>query len=172
MIHALEDQKPTGRERIDWKLVTDLPVESMHGAIEKLDWYSMRWKIETFHKILKSGCKAENSNLRTAERLTNLLAIYCILSWRIFCLCMVNRADPEAPASMVFTETELHIMDALLQQTAPIRQDLALPQCRGTAGRLLGSQRRPASWEHGPLAGIRSLDRHPPRLRSRCATCG
>jgi hypothetical protein len=44
----------------------------------------MRWEIETFHKILKSGCKAEQSKLRTAERLVNLLAIFCILSWHIF----------------------------------------------------------------------------------------
>ncbi|SPP98174.1 protein of unknown function [Bradyrhizobium vignae] len=40
----------------------------------------MRWKIEVFHKILKSGCKAEDSKLRTAERLANLMAVFCILS--------------------------------------------------------------------------------------------
>ena len=43
--------------------------------MEKLHWYSMRWKIETFHKILKSGCKAEESRLRTAARLANLIAV-------------------------------------------------------------------------------------------------
>lgn len=132
VIHAREDKEPADRERIDWKLVTDLPVESMHCAIEKLDWYAMRWKIETFHKILKSGCRAEEVKLRTAERLTNLLAIYCILSWRIFWLCMVNRADPEAPASLVFTETELQIMDTLSSKGSvrqvSVRDDSALFQ--------------------------------------------
>ena len=57
----------------------------------------MRWKIETFHKILKSGCRAEQSKLRTAERLVNLLAMFCILGWRIFWLTMINRAVPQAP---------------------------------------------------------------------------
>jgi hypothetical protein len=33
-----------------------------------LEWYSLRWKIETFHKIMKSGRRAEESKLRTAER--------------------------------------------------------------------------------------------------------
>ena len=28
----------------------------------------MRWKIETFQKILKSGCRAEDSKLRTPPR--------------------------------------------------------------------------------------------------------
>ena len=37
-----------------------------------------------FHKILKSGCKAEAANLRTAQRLTNLIALFCILAWRVF----------------------------------------------------------------------------------------
>ena len=54
VIHAQERGAPIGRERIDWKLITDLPVRSRDEAVEKLKWYSMRWKIETFHKILKS----------------------------------------------------------------------------------------------------------------------
>jgi hypothetical protein len=56
----------------------------------------MRWKIETFHKILKSGFKAEEVRLRTAERIVNLIAIFCILSWRVFWMTMLNRFLPEA----------------------------------------------------------------------------
>ena len=74
IIHASERGTPTGRKPIDWKLITDLPVRTRAAAIEKIDWYAMRWKIEVFHKILKSGCKAEESKLRTAERLANLMA--------------------------------------------------------------------------------------------------
>ena len=36
-------------------------------AIGKLNWYALRWKIEVFHKILKSGCKAEESKLRSPK---------------------------------------------------------------------------------------------------------
>jgi hypothetical protein len=48
VIHAQERGMPQGREKIDWKLITDLPVSSREEAMEKLRWYSMRWKIETF----------------------------------------------------------------------------------------------------------------------------
>ena len=113
-IHARETRAPKDRERIDWKLLTDLPVTCLREAAEKLDWYAMRWKIETFHKILKSGCKAEDAKLRTAERLTNLIAVYCILSWRVFWLCMMNRAMPAASASLVFTDTERQLLDHLV----------------------------------------------------------
>ena len=94
-------------------MITNLPVRSREEAIEKLKWYSMRWKIETFHKILKSGCKAEESRLRTAQRLTNLIAIFCILSWRIFWLTMMNRAVPNASPTLAFTALEIHLLDRL-----------------------------------------------------------
>ena len=93
VIHAREDNAQSGTEGIDWKLLTDLPVASLEEAVEKLKWYAMRWKIETFHKILKSGCRAEESRLRTAARLTNLLAIFCILSWRVFWLTMTAQRE-------------------------------------------------------------------------------
>ena len=78
----------------------------------------MRWKIETFHKILKSGCRAEDSRLRTADRLTNLIAIYCILSWRIFWLTMLNRADPRTSPTEVFTDAEIDVLDRMSPKTS------------------------------------------------------
>ncbi len=81
VIHAREKAPPSEHDRIDWKLLTDLPVVTSGDAIEKLNWYALRWKIEVFHKILKSGCKVEESRLRTAERLVNLIATLCVLSW-------------------------------------------------------------------------------------------
>ena len=46
VLHAREPEEPVGRPRIDWKLITDLPVESHADAVGKLHWYAMRWKIE------------------------------------------------------------------------------------------------------------------------------
>ena len=83
---------------LQWKRITSLPVRSKAEAVEKIDWYAMRWKIETFHKILKSGCRAEDSRLRTAERLTNLIAIYCILSSRIFRVTMIALRTVSVPS--------------------------------------------------------------------------
>ncbi|MEZ6070592.1 MAG: IS4 family transposase [Pirellulales bacterium] len=113
VIHAWERGTPEGRKAICWKLLTDLPVESRDAAIEKLQWYSQRWKIETLHKTLKSGCKAEDAKLRTAERLTNLIAVFCIIAWRVFWLTMVHRTNPKTPAEEVFTETEIRILNHL-----------------------------------------------------------
>jgi len=115
VIHAEERGKPKNRKKIDWKLITDLPVNSRRDAIEKLEWYSLRWKIEVFHKILKSGCRAEQSKLRTAERLVNLISIFCILSWRVFWITMINRSSPNSSATLALTQLEMRLLNRLLQ---------------------------------------------------------
>ena len=87
-----------------------------------MDWYAQRWKIETFHKVLKSGCRVEDAKLRTAERLTNLIAVFCIVAWRVFWLTMVNRTNPSTSADVVFTKTEIAILNHVAsdpQQPAP-----------------------------------------------------
>jgi hypothetical protein len=114
VIYAQEREAPSGRDPIDWKLITDLPVSTPLEAVEKLQWYASRWKIETFHKILKSGCKAQESKLRTADRLVNLIAVLCILGWRIFWMTMLNRSALEAPTSVAFTDTECQLLDHLV----------------------------------------------------------
>jgi hypothetical protein len=114
VIYAQELGTPKDREPIDWKLLTDLPVGSRAEAIQKLVWYASRWKVETYHKILKSGCKAEASRLRTADRLVNLISVFCILSWRLFWMTMLNRSDSGMPAGHVFSITERQLLDHLV----------------------------------------------------------
>ncbi|HEX4114028.1 MAG TPA: hypothetical protein VH020_15960 [Stellaceae bacterium] len=75
-----------------------------------------------FHKILKSGCKAEESKLRTAQRLTNLVSIFCILSWRIFWMTMLNRSAPDALPTLALTATEISVLDRLVNDKSQARR--------------------------------------------------
>jgi hypothetical protein len=122
VIHAEERGTPRNRKRIDWKLITDLPLGSRADAIEKLEWYALRWKIEVFHKILKSGCKAEESKLRTAQRLANLISVFCILSWRVFWMTMLNRSVPDAQPTLALTATEIALLDRLVSDRPQARR--------------------------------------------------
>ena len=90
-------------------------MRSCQEALQRLAWYAMRWKIELFHKILKSGCRAEASRLRTAERIVNLIAVFCILSWRIFWMTMMNRVAPAASPLIALTPLETRLLDELLR---------------------------------------------------------
>ena len=112
-IHAQEVATPLDREQIDWKLVTNQPVNDFAGAVEKLGWYALRWKIEVFHKIMKSGLRAEEAKLRTAERLVTLLALITVVGWRIFWITMSARAHPDAESETVLTPSEIAALDRI-----------------------------------------------------------
>lgn len=71
----------------------------------------MRWKIEVFHKILKSGCRAEQAKLRTTARLSNLLALLCVVGWRVYWLTMAARVVPDAGPEVAFTPAEVAVLD-------------------------------------------------------------
>jgi hypothetical protein len=100
--------------RIEWKLLTDLPVENCAEAVEKIRWYAMRRKIEVFHKLLKSGCRAEDAKLRTADRLANLVTVFCIISWRVLWLIMLARTAPDATPTVALTDAEVVLLDRLV----------------------------------------------------------
>ena len=118
ILHASEAAEPQGRTRINWKLATDLPITSMDEAVEKLRWYACRWKIELFHKVLKSGCRAEAARLRTAERLTKLIAVFSVIAWRCFWTAMIARAAPQGPAQVALTPAEIDVLDKAVRDRA------------------------------------------------------
>lgn len=150
VIHARERGKPEGRPALDWRLITNLKIDTAEEAVEKLGWYAMRWKIEVFHKILKSGCRAEEAKLRTAERLVNLIAIFCLLSWRIFWMTMINRTAPNAPPTLVLTDDECTILDsAIPDRTGAKGHDPTLAKYLSKIARLGGYLAR----SHDPPPG-------------------
>ena len=53
---------------------------------------------------------AEESHLRTAQRLTNRIALMCVLGWRIFWLTMMNRVAPDGSAGLVLTQQETNLL--------------------------------------------------------------
>ena len=130
VVHAREQEThPKDRERIHWKLLTDLPVNTRRDAIEKLQWYALRWQIETFHKILKSGCKADESKLRTTGRLVNLISISCILSWRVFWMTMINRSAEIFLPEVALTKQEIKILDIAVKDKPhkrPVKKTLSV----------------------------------------------
>ncbi len=158
VIYAQEASAPRGREKIDWKLITNLPVRSRKDALEKLAWYAMRWRIETFHKILKSGCRAEASKLRTAQRIVNLIAVFCVLSWRIFWMTMMNRVAPAASPLVALTGIETQLLDTLLPEM-PKRRKATLSTYLIKIARLGGYLARANDSPPGNMVMWRGLSR-------------
>jgi hypothetical protein len=107
VISATEVDPPNEEERIDWKLLTDIPIASFDEAFEKINWYTMRWKVEVFHKVLKSGCRILDCRLQSADRLIRYVALMCVVAWRIFWMTNVTRINSEIRPAAVLTPEEM-----------------------------------------------------------------
>jgi len=105
-VQVCEVEPPAEGEPIAWLLFTTVAVETVDDAIERVQWYSCRWGIEVWHRILKSGCRLEARQFQKAERLRRALALSSVLAWRIFYATMLARAIPEAPCSVLLEPDE------------------------------------------------------------------
>ncbi len=88
-VYVIEKYPPFGEEPMNWILLTNININNFEEAVEKIQWYCLRWRIEVFHKILKSGLKVEECRLQTADRLIRFLTIISIIAWRIFFITLV-----------------------------------------------------------------------------------
>jgi hypothetical protein len=119
-IHAVwvrEIDPPEGIEALNWMLLSDLPVATAAEAWERLQWYQRRWLIEEWHRALKTGCNAEGREFKTAEALKRVLAFDMIVAWRVLACIKIGRAMPQLPASLLYTEDELAMLQALSKKT-------------------------------------------------------
>lgn len=66
----------------------------------------MRWNIEVYHRVLKSGCRIEDRRLGDAKTLQAFLAIDLAVAWRIFRLTILGRKVPDVSCEVFFREEE------------------------------------------------------------------
>ena len=101
-----EEDAPEGVEPLEWMLLSTMEVAGFEQAVEKIVWYTQRWGIEVYHRILKSGCKIEERQLGAAERIEACLAVDMIVAWRIFHLAKLGRETPDVPCTVYFEEAQ------------------------------------------------------------------
>ena len=109
-VHAFEPSPPAGAEALEWLLLTTLPVGTADEARRILDLYALRWRIEDWHRILKTGCEIEKSGFRTAERMKAAVTINAVIAWRLAALTLMGRDTPELPAHRMFAASEIAML--------------------------------------------------------------
>ncbi len=112
LVHVQETSVPRdGSDPLEWFLLTSLPVKQAAAAEQLLDYYRLRWRIEDWHRILKSGCKAEFLNLQTADRLERVITIKAVIAWRLHAMVLLGRDTPELPAEVLFSHLEIRMLE-------------------------------------------------------------
>jgi hypothetical protein len=122
-VYAREEAAPEGVTPVEWLLLSTAPVTSAEEAVERLQWYSCRWGIELFHKVLKSGCAIEARQLESADRLKRCLVLYSVIAWRILYGTMLARVGPELPCTVLLEREEWEALYCRIHRvsTAPAR---------------------------------------------------
>ena len=112
VLHAVEEHPPPGVARVEWCLLTTLPLAAPADAIQCLRWYCLRWRIEDWHRVVKSGCRIEALAHETAERLRRAIALNLVIAWRLMLMTLLGRETPALPAEVLFSDLELQVLQA------------------------------------------------------------
>jgi hypothetical protein len=145
-----EVDPPAGVQLVEWILLTNVPVECLEDACERIAWYECRWIIEEYHKALKTGCGVETLQFTTEERLKPAIALISVVA--LFLLNLRNasrRADAKERLATDLMPSLYVVMLSLWRYKQP-RNDLTVHEFYYALARLGGHQNRkhdhPPGW--------------------------
>ena len=119
VLFIVERHPPDGAKALRWVLLSTVPICSRKEALRCLRWYALRWRIEEWHRVLKSGCRIESHQHRTADGLTRAICIDAVVAWRVMLLALLGREIPEMPCELVFSSWECRVLERLQPLVAP-----------------------------------------------------
>ena len=156
VVYVVEVDPPAGVEPICWVLLTSLPVATFEQAWTVIEYYEARWLVEEYHKALKTGCRVEDRQLKTPERLEAMVGLLSVSAVRLLQLKSLARTSPDVPAQRVVPGVWLQILKAARKGLHRVH-DLTVGQFWREVAKLVRRQRY---WR----------DLH--RLRSIVRSCG
>lgn len=115
LVWALERDAPDSGQALDWTLLTTEVVDSYESAVGMIRCYTARWVIEEFHRVLKSGCRVEQMQFDTVDRLKPAVGILAIVAWRVLHLTKQARSEPESDVGQVASAEEIEVLSRWLR---------------------------------------------------------
>ncbi len=112
VVHAQEQNPPQGVNALQWCLLSSRAITNVADAEQCLVDYALRWRIEDWHRVLKTGCRVEDLAHQRVERLERAIAINLVIAWRIMVMTLLGREVPELPAEVLFSEVEIRVLGA------------------------------------------------------------
>lgn len=120
VIQAADLLKPF--EPLCWLLLTSLPIENLEQALEALHFYTLRWRIEDFHVVLKQGASIEKLQFEEEHQLKNAIVTYSIVSIQVLKLRYLNETNPDLPLiESGFELEDAHIAAQYLEKVRKIK---------------------------------------------------
>jgi hypothetical protein len=97
VVEVREADAPQGVAPLHWLLLTSLPCDTWTQVQRVIGIYTRRWCIEEYHKALKSGAGAEDTQMERAYRIESLVGVLAIVAVRLFNTKWLARTRPDEP---------------------------------------------------------------------------
>ncbi len=111
-VRVWEEQTPAADVPLEWLLVTSVSTTTLEQAWERVAWYECRWVVEDYHQCLKTGCRLEERQVQSADRVIRLLGFLSPLAVRLLQRRDLSRREPERPAHEVLDADLLAVVAA------------------------------------------------------------
>jgi hypothetical protein len=138
-----EVDPPQGDEPVEWLLLTTLPIGTAEQVGQVVQYYTVRFLIEVFFRVLKSGCRVEGRLFEELDRLLPCVAVYLIVAWRTLMVCRLGRGSPELSCEAVFEPSEWQSVWVVVKRTQPPATPPALEAMLKLVAQLGGYVNRP-----------------------------
>ncbi len=150
-VRVWEPEPTAGVEAIDWLLLTNVAVEDLEGAWERVAWYACRMVVEDYHKGLKTGVSVESLQLTTRERLEAAIAVLSVVAVVLLAVRDAGRDEQTAGrrASAWVPPAWIEVLSRWRHKEA--RPDWSVKDFLWALGRLGGHQNRPSDGAPGWL---------------------
>ena len=112
-VYLEEKNPPADATALRWLLLTTVQVASAKQALKCIHWYCRRWRIEEWHRVMKSGCKILEHQNRDARSLLRAIALDAVIAWRIMLLALLGRTVPGLPCEVLFNPCECEVLEIL-----------------------------------------------------------
>ena len=112
VVHVREAAPAADVKPVEWFLLTTCKLDDVEAALACVRWYCLRWRIEDWHRVLKSGCAIEALAHKTRTRLERAIAIRLVIGWRIMLMTLLGRTCPTLPAEVLFSDVEIEVLAA------------------------------------------------------------
>lgn len=132
-IRAWSPQRP----RLEWLLITNLPIENEKAALSIIEIYRRRWLIEDYHKAVKTGFRIEDNQLKQASRILALFGMIGVIATRLLAMRERCRLSPETPVEEEVPKTWIMLIERHLMVKLKTARDFwrSLARMGGFIGR-------------------------------------
>lgn len=134
LVCVVEKHPPQGVQALNWTLYTNLETDTPDKQAAVAQHYRLRWKVESYFRLLKSGYRLEDCRLEDAGKIARLAIVLSLAAMAILQL----KEAAGLPASGKLSEEDHRRLKEAMQAPDPAKHNLAL--------RLMAQMARLGGW--------------------------